>query len=112
MSDIPAIQRQLKIKSGSVKRLSKEHQLYRAEAETNKIKLDKLKEEATVEAWDIKNATKLLEESNKMIDDSAERLANVVAELRDLVIKAKSRSELAEDVELLNAESVLEEISV
>jgi tubulin-specific chaperone A len=81
--------------------LNKEHQLYRSEAVANKAKLDRLKEEGTAEEWDIKNAvsdvgagfvrsdvlkTKLLEESNRMIVDSAERLDKARDELSALIV--------------------------
>lgn len=38
--------------------------------------------------------TKLLEESNKMIDDSAERLGKVAEELRELVVRLPASSAL------------------
>ena len=38
------------------RRLDKEHRLYLSEAESNKIKLEKLKETLSIEEWDVKNA--------------------------------------------------------
>jgi len=112
MSDLKVLQRQLKIKTGVAKRTYKEHNLYREEVAANKIKLDKLKADGTEEEWYIKNAIKLIEESNKMIDDAAERLAVAHDELRDLVDSAKGRPELTEDPELAKAQETLNEISV
>jgi len=111
MSDIASIRRQLKIKSGVAKRLLKEHNLYQKEAEDQKIKLDKFVAEGA-EDWDIKNATKMMDESNKMIVDSATRLGKAVEDLRDLILTVKKNPALAEDPTFLDAEGVLEEVSV
>ncbi|RDB28774.1 Tubulin-specific chaperone A [Hypsizygus marmoreus] len=110
MSDIPAARRQLKIKAGVVKRLSKEHTLYRKEAEQQQQKLNKFIA-AGAEGWDINNGTRMMEEANRMITDSANRLGKAAGELRDLVVAAKKEPKLAEDEELLKAEEVLEETS-
>ncbi|KAJ7597338.1 tubulin binding cofactor A [Mycena floridula] len=111
MSDIQVLQRQLKIKSGAAKRTYKEHLLYRSEVETNRTKLAKFQEDGTEEEWYTKNAIKLIEESTKMVDDSADRLAAVQDELQELVDSAKEKPELADGPELINAKAVLEEIS-
>ncbi|KAK0208692.1 tubulin binding cofactor A-domain-containing protein [Desarmillaria ectypa] len=110
MSEIQAIQRQLKIKAGAAKRLIKEHILYRKETEEQQRKVAKLIAEGISEdEWDLKNAKKVLDECHRMIDDSATRLAKAAGNLRDLVIAAKERPELAEVPELFDAESVLKE---
>ncbi|KAG2076799.1 tubulin binding cofactor A [Suillus decipiens] len=111
MSDKPAVHRQLKIKSGVTKRLLKEHILYAKEAEEQQRTLDKLIANNT-EEWDVKNARRVLEESHRMIKDSDNRLGKAVQDLRELVLTVKSRTEFAEDVELLHAEEALEEASV
>jgi len=111
MSDPASIRRQLKIKSGVATRLFKEHNTYRKEAEDQQRKLDKFIAEKA-EDWDIKNATRMMEESNKMIKDSAERLGKAVGELRDLVVSAKKEAALANTEELLKAEEALETASV
>ncbi|KAL0580694.1 hypothetical protein V5O48_001335 [Marasmius crinis-equi] len=113
MSDISNLKRQLKIKSGAAKRLLKENGLYRKESEDLKRKLDKLIADGVPEdEWEVKNARRLCEESNKMIQDSSERLGSNIADLRELIVQAKKEESLAEDVDLLNAESVLEEASI
>ncbi|SJL06112.1 uncharacterized protein ARMOST_09448 [Armillaria ostoyae] len=129
MSEIQAIQRQLKIKAGAAKRLIKEHILYRKETEDQQRKVAKLIAEGVPEdEWDLKNAVstprlpvvyinpsqtspkkKVLDESERMIHDSATRLAKAAGDLGDLIIAAKQRPELAEVPELLNAENVLKE---
>ncbi|KAK1218708.1 hypothetical protein PQX77_018607 [Marasmius sp. AFHP31] len=135
MAEINNIKRQLKIKSGATKRLFKENGLYRNESEDLKRKLDKLIADGVPEdEWEVKNAVghpafstwclnvfihlptcdqrRLCEESNKMIQDTSERLGSNVTDLRELVVAAKKEPSLAEDADLLDAESVLEEASV
>jgi tubulin-specific chaperone A len=86
----------------------KEQISYRKEAEDQQRKLDKFIADKA-EDWDIKNAvctllnvlvqseylltycgpqTRMMEESNKMIKDSNERLGKAVADLRDLVVSS------------------------
>ncbi|KAK7465333.1 hypothetical protein VKT23_005312 [Stygiomarasmius scandens] len=109
-TDTAALKRQLKIKSGSAKRLLKENGMYRKEAEEMKRKLDKLIADGnSPDEWDVKNATRLCEESNKMVNDSSSRLGNVVGQLRELVVQAKKESSLSQDEDLLAAEDVLEQ---
>ncbi|KAK0198785.1 tubulin binding cofactor A-domain-containing protein [Armillaria mellea] len=110
MSEIQAIQRQLKIRAGAAKRLIKEHILYRKETEDQQRKVAKLIAEGVPDdEWDLKNAKKVLDESERMIHDSATRLAKAADDLGDLIIAAKQRPELAEVPELLNAENVFKE---
>jgi len=111
MSDLATIRRQLKIKSGVAKRLYKEHQSYEKEAEDQKRKLDKFIAD-DAEAWDIKNARLMLEESNKLIKDTSDRLGAAVQGLRDLLVTAKQNPELVQDEEYLKAEEALETVSV
>jgi len=85
MSDQAGIRRQLKIKSGVANRLSKEHNLYRTEAEQQKRKLDKyIAEEG--DHWEVGNATRMLDEANRMIEDSAKRLGTAVDDLRSFIV--------------------------
>ncbi|KNZ80577.1 Tubulin-specific chaperone A, partial [Termitomyces sp. J132] len=93
----------------SIFRLVKEQALYRKEAEEQQKKLDKFIAEGA-ESWDIKNGTRMMEEANKMIVDSANRLGKAAGELRDLIVRKKNPA-LADDEELLKAEEILEEAS-
>ncbi|OJT08485.1 Tubulin-specific chaperone A [Trametes pubescens] len=111
MSDAATIRKQLRIKSGSAKRLFKEHRLYQKEEEELKRKLDKHIAE-NADNWDIGNTRRMMEESGKMIVDSSERLGVVAQALRELVIAAEKDPALAEDEELAKAREVLEEVSV
>jgi len=110
MSDLAHIRRQLRIKTGVAQRLTKEYLLYIKEAEQQHAKLDKFVA-AGAESWDINNATRMLEESNKMIKDTENRRDKAVEDLQDLVIRAKKETELANDDDLSKAEAVLEAAS-
>ncbi|QRW16496.1 tubulin-specific chaperone A [Rhizoctonia solani] len=120
-SDIDNVRRQMKIKTGSVKRLWKEHNMYRQEALQLKSKLDKLVAEGADE-YDIKNAVRLslslslsqkdIEEGEKMIPDSENRLAKAIIELRELVVYARTVPAFENDQDFLAAETQLEEANV
>ncbi|KAH0837956.1 tubulin binding cofactor A [Lanmaoa asiatica] len=103
-----AVQRQLKIKVGAAKRLLKEHNLYKKEAEDHHRKLDRIVAE-NGEEWDIKNARRLFEESQRMIKDTGDRLQKAIQELKTLIDSVKSSPEFSEDKELLEAEKDLTE---
>ncbi|KAF8528312.1 tubulin binding cofactor A-domain-containing protein [Gautieria morchelliformis] len=105
----PAVRRQLKIKSGSVKRILKEYNMYKKEAEDQQRRVDKYTADAADE-WDIKNQQKLLVESQKMIPETQKRLGTAVSELRELVISA--RPTLSTDEDLMKAEEALEEAGI
>ncbi|KAI0800818.1 tubulin binding cofactor A [Fomes fomentarius] len=111
MSDAVAIKKQLKIKVGSARRLFKEHKLYQKEEEDLQRKLDKHIAE-NAEEWDIKNTRRMLEESGKMIIDSADRLGAVVQDLRDLLLSAEKDPALADNEEVIKAKETLEEVSL
>ncbi|KZS91668.1 tubulin binding cofactor A [Sistotremastrum niveocremeum HHB9708] len=109
MSDSTSLKRQLKIKTGVVSRLMREHQMYRTETEDLKRRTDKLVAEAGDE-WHIKNSRNMVEESKKMIVDTQERLGSAVADLRELYVSLRSDSSdgINESDELRQAEGVLE----
>jgi len=104
--DIAAIRRQLKIKSGVVQRLTKENGLYRKEADQLEAKKNKFIADGA-EHWDISNATKMMEESKKMIHDTFTRLEKAIEELAGLITSAKGEAELTDDKELIKAEEIL-----
>ncbi|KAF8167439.1 tubulin binding cofactor A [Crassisporium funariophilum] len=107
MSDLPAIRRQLRIKSGVVSRLTKETTLYRKEAEQLETKRDKFIADGA-ENWDIGNSTRMAEESRKMVQDTITRLTKAVEDLETLITSAKKEPALAEDEELRKAVEILE----
>ncbi|KAI0046689.1 tubulin binding cofactor A, partial [Auriscalpium vulgare] len=129
MSDAVAVRRQLKIKSGVVKRLSKEIGLYTKEVEQNRIKVEKFKADGA-EDWDIKNGvrtyqsvsscpltlwqrkTRLIDESQRMVRDSQDRLGKATEELRVLVNSAERVDGLEGEEELAEARETLEAASI
>ncbi|KAF9486520.1 tubulin binding cofactor A [Pholiota conissans] len=108
MSDIAAVRRQLKIKAGSVQRLAKETGVYAKETEQLIARKDKFIADGA-EEWDIKNATKMVDESEKMVVDTKTRLDKAVADLKQLIASAKEETNLAQDEELIKAEKIVEE---
>ncbi|KAF9531857.1 hypothetical protein CPB83DRAFT_760772 [Crepidotus variabilis] len=89
MSDVAAVRRQLKIKTGAAGRLYKETSLYRKEVLQLEAKRTKLLQDGA-EDWDVKNAGKMMDESNKLVLDTEERLNKAKEELQALVVFASS----------------------
>jgi len=108
MTDILTIRRQLKIRSGAVQRLLKETKLYRKEIDDLEKRKSKLITDGA-EEWDVKNVSKMVDESKRMVDDTTSRLDKASVELDAVITSAKEKSELNEDEELLKAEKLLQE---
>ncbi|KIL01030.1 hypothetical protein PAXRUDRAFT_821042 [Paxillus rubicundulus Ve08.2h10] len=106
----PAIHRQLKIKVGVTKRLLKEYHLYSKDAGEQQRKLDKMIAE-NAEGWEIRQAKRIFDESQRMIKDTSVRLSKAVQELQTLVSTVKTKPEFSEDKELVEAEKELGEAS-
>jgi len=104
MSDIAAIHKQLDIKLGVVQRLTKENGLYRKEADQLEAKKNKFIADGA-EHWDISNATKMTEESKKMVQDTSTRLKKAIEELIALITSAKETA--SADDEFIRAEEIL-----
>ncbi|KAH9929691.1 tubulin binding cofactor A-domain-containing protein [Fomitopsis serialis] len=111
MSDVAALRRQLKIKTGSAKRLYKEHKSYQKEEEDLTRKLNKFIAD-NAEDWDIKNTRRMLEESQRMIHDTSNRLGTTVQDLREVTVAAEKVPELHADPELIAAQETLETVSI
>ncbi|GJJ09834.1 hypothetical protein Clacol_004058 [Clathrus columnatus] len=107
--ELAATQKQLKIKAGVVKRLLKEYNLYKIEAEEQKRTVDKYIADGKDE-YDVRNQQKILAEAEKMIPDTQKRLGTAVEQLRDIIVA--SRSTLGSDEELVKAEEILEEANI
>jgi len=105
-NDVAAIRRQLKIRSGVVQRLAKENKLYGEEAKQLEAKKNKFIAEGA-EHWDISNATKMMEESKKMVHDTSTRLEKAVELLVAVITSAKGETQLTDDEELIKAEEIL-----
>ncbi|KAM6470045.1 tubulin-specific chaperone A [Python bivittatus] len=100
--------RQIKIKTGVVKRLAKEKVMYEKEAKQQEEKIEKMKAEDG-DNYAIKKQTEILQESRMMIPDCQRRLE---AAHSDLVQLLENEKELEETEEYKDAQSVLESIKL
>ncbi|KAJ8396561.1 hypothetical protein AAFF_G00016270 [Aldrovandia affinis] len=87
--------RQLKIKTGIVKRLAKEKMFYIKEAKEQDAKVERLKSEAEDE-YVIKKQIEVLQEARMMVPDCHRRLARAHADLAQLLEMEKDLSEFEE----------------
>ncbi|XP_071757842.1 tubulin-specific chaperone A [Centroberyx gerrardi] len=106
MSDPRA--RQIKIKTGIVKRLAKEKIAYITEAKQQEEKIERLKAEAGDE-YVIKKQMEVLQESRMMIPDCHRRLAIAHA---DLVQILETEEDLAESQEYKEARNILDSVKL
>ncbi|KAL6470823.1 hypothetical protein MHYP_G00219420 [Metynnis hypsauchen] len=100
--------RQIKIKTGVVKRLAKEEVLYIKEAKQQEERIERLKAEAGDE-YLIKKQMEVLQESRMMIPDCHRRLATAHADLQQLL---ETEEDLAETEEYKEARSILDSVKL
>ncbi|CAI5787433.1 tubulin-specific chaperone A [Podarcis lilfordi] len=81
--------RQIKIKTGVVKRLAKEKVMYEKEAKQQEEKIEKMKAEDS-ENYAIKKQIEVLQESRMMIPDCQRRLEAAHADLAQLLVSKKA----------------------
>ncbi|CAH2258718.1 tubulin-specific chaperone A [Pararge aegeria] len=74
--------RQIKIKTGVVKRIAKEKVVYEKEAEKQKIRIQKIKDEGQDE-HNIRKQEEVLQESLMMVPDCQRRLAKAFTDLKN-----------------------------
>ncbi|CAH3109574.1 unnamed protein product [Porites lobata] len=98
--------RQLKIKTGVLKRSSKEKVMYEKEVVDQTAKVEKMKEEKKDE-HDIKKQIEVLEESKVMIPDCKRRIKTAYLDLQELV--TKTENDLGDTEEYKTAKQLLEE---
>lgn len=87
--------RDIKIKSGIVKRLAKEKISYEKESDTLAKKIEKMKEE-TPQDYNIKKQEELLDETKRMVPDCERRLRSAWEELSKIVEGEKDLKETEE----------------
>ncbi|XP_062411029.1 tubulin-specific chaperone A [Sardina pilchardus] len=100
--------RQMKIKTGVVKRLAKEEVLYIKEAKQQEEKIERLKAEASDE-YLIKKQIEVLQESRMMIPDCHRRLVTAHADLLQLL---ENEVDLAETEEFKEAQTILDSVKL
>uniref|UniRef100_A0A8W8I9Z6 Tubulin-specific chaperone A n=1 Tax=Magallana gigas TaxID=29159 RepID=A0A8W8I9Z6_MAGGI len=87
--------KQIKIKTGVVKRLTKEKVSYEKEAVKIEEKVEQMKADKKDE-YEIKKMIEVLQESKMMIPDTLKRLNNAYADLDTLLTKEEDLSETEE----------------
>ncbi|XP_074059754.1 tubulin-specific chaperone A [Macrotis lagotis] len=100
--------RQIKIKTGVVKRLVKEKMMYEKEAKQQEEKVEKMKAEDG-ENYAIKKQTEILQESRMMIPDCQRRLEAACSDLLQLLDNEK---DLEESEEYKDARLVLDSVKL
>ncbi|KAM4752321.1 tubulin-specific chaperone A isoform 1-T1 [Cyanocitta cristata] len=111
--------RQIKIKTGVVRRLAKEKVMYEKEAKQQEEKIEKMKAEAC-DDYGIKKQIEILQESRMMIPDCQRRLEVAHAELTQLLVsiaphptdQEENEKELEEAEEYKEARSILESVKL
>ncbi|KAK4883243.1 hypothetical protein RN001_006562 [Aquatica leii] len=76
--------RTLKIKTGVVRRLAKEKVVYEQEAEQQRHRIAKLKQEGKDE-YDIRKQEEVLQESLMMVPDCQRKLSKAIDELKNII---------------------------
>jgi len=97
--------KQIKIKTGVLKRVGKEKLSYRKEADQNKAKLQKMKDEGADE-YDVRKMNEVLQETLMMIPDCQRRLVSAQA---DLLSVLETEADLNESEEFIAASAQLQE---
>ncbi|XP_041666212.1 tubulin-specific chaperone A [Cheilinus undulatus] len=100
--------RQIKIKTGIVKRLAKEEIAYKTEAKQQEEKIERLKAEEG-DDYVIKKQMEVLQESKMMIPDCHRRLTMAHA---DLVQLLETEADLEETEEYKEARNILDSVKL
>ncbi|XP_028828957.1 tubulin-specific chaperone A [Denticeps clupeoides] len=100
--------RQIKIKTGVVKRLAKEEVLYIKEVKQQEEKIERMKAEAADE-YVIKKQIEVLQESRMMIPDCRRRLATAHADLLQLL---EAEEDLTDSEEYKEARSTVDSVKL
>lgn len=100
--------RQIKIKTGIVKRLAKEEIAYKTEAKQQEEKIERLKAEGG-DHYVIKKQMEVLQESKMMIPDCHRRLATAHADLLQLL---ETEEDMAESEEYKEARNMLDSVKL
>jgi tubulin-specific chaperone A len=87
LSTMADLQKKLKVKTGTCKRLNKDLEYYKKEEKQIQEKIEKLKQE-NADAYTIKKQEEVLGESLTMITDSRNRLETALTDIRDHMVSA------------------------
>ncbi|KAJ2849876.1 hypothetical protein IWW36_002319 [Coemansia brasiliensis] len=83
------ILKSLKIKTGAVKRLVREREVYILEVDQQRDRIDKLRQKEGVDDADIRKQNEVLEETLQMIPYMERRIREAMQDLENLVLAAK-----------------------
>ncbi|KAJ2938462.1 hypothetical protein O0L34_g15699 [Tuta absoluta] len=97
--------RQIKIKTGVVKRIAKEKVVYEKEAEQQRNRVQKLKEQGDDE-HNIRKQEEVLQESLMMVPDCQRRLVKAFDDLKSIL---ETEKDLKENEDYRTAQTVLKE---
>ncbi|KAI5651647.1 tubulin binding cofactor A domain-containing protein [Phthorimaea operculella] len=97
--------RQIKIKTGVVKRIAKEKVVYEKEAEQQKNRVQKLKEQGDDE-HNIRKQEEVLQESLMMVPDCQRRLVKAFDDLKSIL---ETEKDLQENEDYIAAQTVLKD---
>ncbi|TXT13289.1 hypothetical protein VHUM_00656 [Vanrija humicola] len=101
--------RQLKIKTGVVKRLFKEEQIYRDEVVAAAAQVDKLKA-AGADGADIRNAERVQKDSEQMIPRTRKQLEEGLVALQDLVSALQADADVSATQEYQDAAGIVQQV--
>jgi len=94
--------KQIKIKTGVLKRVGKEKLSYRKEADQQRAKLEKMKEDGQCE-YDVKKMSEVLQETLMMVPDCHRRLVAAHSDLKN-ILESEKELEEAEEYQLAVAQ--------
>ncbi|EIM23027.1 hypothetical protein WALSEDRAFT_63049 [Wallemia mellicola CBS 633.66] len=77
-------ERQIKIREGVVKRLTKELEMYKQEVVDGEETMNKISLDDENGQWKKNNQSKLIEESKKLVIDTEQRLTKAIDELEKI----------------------------
>lgn len=86
----------MRIKTGVLKRIAKEKEYYIKESEKEREKLEKMKADETKDEYDVRKQNEVLSESLMMVPDCELKLKNAYAELVQLTEKDNDLSQAEE----------------
>lgn len=95
--------RQIKIKTGVVKRLAKEYVVYEKEAESQKLRIQKLKD-SEADEYNIKKQEEVLQEALMIIPDCQRRLVKAYEDLKTTI---ENEPDLKEHQDVVAAQEML-----
>ena len=98
--------RQIKIKSGMVKRITREYESYEQEIKKDKERINKLRE-AEADEHDLRKQEEVLQESISMLPNTKRRLQEAHEELKNLMKELDSIEELTSSEEWQEATEIL-----